>query len=159
MSNQKHIVMNFRVESYDRATVVKNLLRDAGIPCEIRSIDRDGLHTVTTNTRALEIAPELNKVLYSLSKPDPSPLQALANRVREDDEEMNRAERVPTGDDYNELYIAVMQAAQQEPQRIPTPITMQAELLARFPWLGGDDEVSGADVIDALSTWYAEVSK
>ena len=33
-----------------------------------------------------------------------------------------------------------------------------AELKARFPWIGTDEEVSGSDVINALNQWYAQLA-
>jgi hypothetical protein len=35
----------------------------------------------------------------------------------------------------------------------------RAQLEARFPWLGGDEEVSGADVVQALQDWYSELEE
>lgn len=35
---------------------------------------------------------------------------------------------------------------------------LHEELKRRFPFLGTDEDANGADVVDALSEWYAEVS-
>lgn len=39
------------------------------------------------------------------------------------------------------------------------PIDLRASLLEKFPWLKTSDEVSGADVVQALCDWYTELNK
>lgn len=38
------------------------------------------------------------------------------------------------------------------------PKSLADQLKERFPWLGTDEEVSGADVIDSLNKWFADLS-